>query len=119
MKQLLGFILIPLLLVGPVSAHSPLERTEPKDGQSLSASPAEIRMWFGESIKAGLSTFKVLDFSGKQVDKHDLRADEKESGLVRLSLAEKLPAGTYKVTWSAVAQDMHVGKGSFSFKIAP
>ncbi|MBA3830372.1 MAG: copper resistance protein CopC [Chthoniobacterales bacterium] len=28
-------------------------------------------------------------------------------------------SGTYKVGWIAVAQDMHVSKGSFSFRVAP
>ena len=53
------------------------------------------------------------------MDKRDLRADEKEPALVRLSLIADIAPGTYKVTWSAVAQDLHVGKGSFSFRVEP
>ena len=108
-----------LLLAGPAYAHSAMERSEPKADETLKVAPPEIRFWFSEPIKAGLSTFEVRDAAGKQVDQRDLRADAKEPALVRLSLAAGLPPGLYKVTWSAVAQDMHVGKGGFSFRVAP
>ncbi len=107
------------MLAGPAFAHSTMERSEPKADETLKVAPKEVRFWFSEPIKVGLSTFEVRDAAGKQVDQRDLRADEKEPALVRLSLAANLPAGVYKVTWSAVAQDMHVGKGGFSFSVAP
>ncbi|MBA3543602.1 MAG: copper resistance protein CopC [Chthoniobacterales bacterium] len=100
-------------------AHSALVRTDPQDGATLSQIPFEIRMWFSEPIKAALSTIEVHDAAGKQVDRRDLRADAKEPSLVRLSLAGDLAPGSYKVSWSAVAQDMHVGRGSFRFTVQP
>jgi copper resistance protein C len=106
-------------LATPVLAHSSLDRSEPKDGAVLKQAPREIRMWFTEPIKVGLSTFEVRDSTGKQVDKRDLRADEKEPTLVRLSLIADVAPGTYKITWNAVAQDLHIGKGSFSFRVEP
>lgn len=108
-----------LALSGPVLAHSSLVRSEPKDGASLQTAPNEIRMWFTGPIKAGLSSIEVRDAAGKQIDQRDLRADKKEPALVRLSLHPNLGPGAYKVIWSAVAQDLHVAKGSFSFRIAP
>ncbi|CAN5471698.1 hypothetical protein BH20VER3_BH20VER3_06290 [soil metagenome] len=119
MNRLLCAATALVLLTGPAWAHSAFERSEPKDGQTLSAAPREVRIWFAEPIKVGLSTFAVHNAAGKQVDRGDLRADEKEPALVHLSLSENLSAGLYKVTWSAVAQDMHVGKSGFSFRIAP
>ena len=76
-------------------------------------------MWFTEPIKVGLSTFEVRNAAGKQIDQRDLHADEKQPALVRLSLPADLSSGTYKVTWSAVAQDLHVTKGNFSFRVGP
>ena len=108
-----------LLLTWPALGHSSLERSEPKDGETLKMAPGEIRMWFSEPIKVGLSTFEVRNQAGEQIDQRDLRADEKQPALVRLSLPADLSAGIYKVTWSAVAQDLHVSKGDFSFRIAP
>ena len=103
----------------PAWAHSSLDHSEPKDGAVVKQAPPEIRMWFTEPIKAGLSTIEVRDATGKQVDKRDLRADEKEPTLVHLSLIAEVAPGTYKVTWSVVAQDLHVIKGSFTFRVAP
>lgn len=103
----------------PAWAHSSLDHSEPKDGAVVKQAPPEIRMWFTEPIKAGLSTIEVRDATGKQVDKRDLRADEKEPTLVHLSLIAEVAPGTYKVTWSVVAQDLHVIKGSFSFRVTP
>ena len=100
-------------------AHTALERSEPKANAVLAAAPNELRLWFSEPFKVGLSTIEVRDAAGRQVDQRDLRADAQESKLVHLSLGEKLPAGTYRVTWTAVAQDMHVGKGSFTFRVEP
>ena len=37
-------------------------------------------MWFTEPIKVGLSTFEARHEAGKQIDLHDLRADEKQTG---------------------------------------
>ena len=108
-----------VLLASPALGHSSLERSEPKDGETLKMAPGEIRMWFTEPIKVGLSTFEVRNQAGEQIDQRDLRADEKQPALVRLSLPADLSAGIYKVTWSAVAQDLHVTKGNFTFHIAP
>lgn len=98
-------------------AHSTLARSEPKAGAVLRQAPNEIRIWFTEPIKVGLSTIEVREVSGKQVDQRDARTDAKEPTLVRLSLLPSLGPGTYKVTWTAVAQDMHVAKGSFTFRV--
>ena len=96
-----------------------MQRSEPKAGETLPVAPQEIRIWFSEPIKIGLSTFAVRDAAGKQIDQRDLRADEKDPALVRLSLPKNLSPGLYKVTWSAVAQDLHVGQGGFTFRVSP
>ena len=119
MNRWLPSLITLLLLVASALSHSEFEGSSPKDGETMKASPREVRIWFSEPIKVGLSTVAVSDASGKQVDQRDLHADEKQSTLVRLSLPANLAPGLYKVTWTAVAQDLHVGKGSFSFHVAP
>ncbi len=115
MSRILFAIVSLVLLAGSTFGHSSLERSEPKDGETLKVAPAEIRMWFTEPIKLGLSTFEVRNAAGKPIDQRDLRADEKQPALVRLSLPANLSSGTYKVTWSAVAQDLHVSQRKFQF----
>jgi methionine-rich copper-binding protein CopC len=119
MRRVVAFLAVFLISAAMVLAHATLVRSEPKSGAVLKEPPQEVRMWFTERIKALLSTIEVRDSAGKEVDRRDLQPDAKEPGLVHLSLARDLGPGTYKVTWSAVAQDMHVSKGSFSFQVAP
>ena len=107
-----------LALTAPAFAHSSLTRSEPKDGATLKRAPNEIRIWFTEPIKPVLSGVEVRDAAGMQIDKHDLRADDNNPALVHLSLPA-LGQGSYRVTWSIVARDLHVTKGSFSFRIVP
>ncbi len=111
----LGFLFFPTM----GWSHSALERSEPKSGAVLQVAPNELRIWFTEPIKVGLSTIEVRDESGRQVDQKILRADEREKSLVRLALRQDLGPGTYKVSWTAVAQDMHASKGAFEFQVAP
>lgn len=119
MNRILFTIIGLVFLAASALGHSSLSRSEPRDGETLKVAPPEIRIWFTEPIKVGLSTFAVRNEAGKQVDQRDLRADEKQAVLIHLSLPANLPAGTYKVSWSAVAQDLHVTKGSLSFRVAP
>lgn len=119
MSRVLFAIVSLFACATPAAAHSSLDRSEPKDGTTLKMAPNEIRMWFTEPIKARLSTIEVRDAEGKQIDQRDLRADKNEPALVRLSLSARLGPGAYKVIWSAVAQDLHVTKDSFTFRIAP
>lgn len=111
---MLGFV-----LAASAQAHSTLERSEPKAGSVLKSSPNELRIWFTEPIKTGLSTIEVRNEAGRSVGLGDLRADRNEPLQIHLSLAHGLGPGTYKVSWTAVAQDMHVSKGSFAFRVAP
>jgi len=57
--------------------------------------------------------------AGKQIDQPELNGDGNQPALVRLSLPAGLSAGTYNVAWSAMAEDLHLAKGNFSFRIAP
>ena len=118
MRHLIAIVTL-MFLAASALGHSSFQRSEPKDGETLKEAPGEIRVWFSEPLKVGLSTFEVRDAAGKQVDRGDVRADAKEPALVRLSLPANLGPGVYKVSWSAVAQDMHVGKGGFSFTVSP
>ena len=103
----------------PLLAHSALDHSEPKEGAVLKAVPNELRIWFSEPVKVALSTVEVRNEAGKQIDRHDLRADEKEPVMLHLSLMSEQGPGTLQVAWVAVAQDMHVTKGSFTFRVVP
>jgi methionine-rich copper-binding protein CopC len=118
MNRLLLLLVSLIALAAQAGAHSALDRSEPKNGEKLKEAPNEIRIWFTEPIKPGLSSIEVRDSAGKQIDRRDLRADAADPALVRLSLPA-LGHGSYIVTWSVVARDLHVTKGSFGFEVLP
>lgn len=119
MKQLIFFFVF--LFAGMIGAfaHTELQHSEPKDGATLKQPPSEIRMWFSEPMKVALSTVQVRSGQGEEVDTGNLHADAQTPSLVHLSLKKNLSPGTYKVSWTAVAEDMHVSKGGFTFMVAP
>ncbi|HEY2800530.1 MAG TPA: copper resistance CopC family protein [Chthoniobacterales bacterium] len=118
MKRFPLFLVLASTFAISASGHSTLERSEPKDGAVLKQAPNEIMMWFTEPLRVQLSTIDIRDSSGKQVDRGDLHADKKQPTLLHLSLLPPLGPGTYKVSWNAVAQDMHVSKGSLVFRVS-
>jgi methionine-rich copper-binding protein CopC len=117
--DLFGLALLLLAVTASAQAHSAFVRSEPAAGAKLKKAPNEIKIWFSEPIKVALSTFEVRDPARKQINLSDLRADEKDHTLIRLSLTDHLGPGIYRLTWSAVAQDLHVGKGSLEFTVLP
>jgi methionine-rich copper-binding protein CopC len=101
-----------------VLAHVSLDQSVPAAGSVMRGSPPEVRLRFTSKIEAALSTIKVLDSRGRQVDKGDAQVDRSGPALLRISLAPLAP-GTYRVTWRVVSTDMHVISGEFDFAVQP
>jgi methionine-rich copper-binding protein CopC len=119
--KLSHYILVPLLVLGTASmaqAHAFLDHADPKVGSTVKGSPAEIKAWFTEELEPAFSKIQVFDASGKEVDKKDIKIDSADKTLMTVSLPS-LPAGTYKVKWSAVAVDTHHTNGTFTFTVTP
>lgn len=99
-------------------AHAFLDHAVPAVGSTVHGSPAEVRLWFTENLEPAFSTVRVVDRSGKQVDKGDKRVDAADRTLIEVSLPS-LPPGAYKVIWHVLSVDTHVTQGDFTFQVAP
>jgi len=99
-------------------AHAFLDHAAPAVGSTIHGSPAEVRLWFTQELEPAFSTIRVLDQSGKQVDKADKAVDRDDKTLLRVSLPQ-LPPGTYQVVWRVLSVDTHVTEGDFRFEVAP
>ena len=97
-------------------AHAFLDHAEPRVGATVRAAPAELKLWFTEEIEPAFSTMKVLDATGKRVDKADARVDPADRQLLRVSL-DALGPGVYTVVWRIVSVDTHVTQGDFVFHV--
>ncbi|MGH7901428.1 MAG: copper resistance CopC family protein [Thermodesulfobacteriota bacterium] len=101
---------------GVAFGHAMPNNTEPKVGETVNASPKQVRIWFDSPLKPAISTILVQNTSGRQVDKGDGQVDSSDATLLGVSLP-LLPPGTYRVIWNVVASDGHQTEGEYSFNI--
>ena len=110
-----------LLLMGlhayPACAHAFLDRAQPAVGATIDTAPAEVRIWFTEKLEPALSSIRVFDDGGKEIDKRDTHAGKDSRSVLEVSLPP-LTAGKYKVVWRAISEDTHVTTGNFTFRIS-
>ncbi len=116
---LLGFLLAALWWAVPqeVSAHANLASSDPAPNTELDEAPAQIIIWFTEPIEPTLSSIRVLDASGQQVDEGNSVVDDLNPLVMSVGLGE-VPDGTYTVAWKNVSTvDGHRVRGSFVFAV--
>jgi methionine-rich copper-binding protein CopC len=104
-----------LVIVAPVAAlaHAKMKSSTPKDGSTVAAGLSEIELNFSKPLR--LSVVHVRDAS-----KHDvpLRGElPKAFTAVAKINVDGLTPGAYEVSWTAVAEDGHVMKGTFAFSV--
>ena len=109
-------VILFLAIQSQAWAHAFLDHADPKVGSTVTNPPPVIKIWFTQELEPVFSSVEVQDAQGKQVDKKDIRLDDKDKTLLIVSVP-KLPDGTYTVTWHVVSVDTHRTQGSFKFTI--
>jgi copper transport protein len=111
-------LVLPLVVLAFPStawAHATLERTSPRVGQRLEASPRTVTLEFDQSVRVLPNGIRVFDAQGRIV-----------SGAPRISPADprvveaplrRLARGPYTVRWATISNDSHVGRGVFTFGV--
>jgi methionine-rich copper-binding protein CopC len=92
------------------------DHSQPKAGETLSASPERVRIWFDDTLEPAFCALRVEDGNGRKVDRGDGHVDDSDHTLVEVSLPA-LSAGTYKVIWNVVSRDGHRAQGDYSFTV--
>src|SRR5262245_24237021 len=121
-RRVLPFVIAVLGVIAAamrMEAHAFLVRAEPRVGSKVNKAPAEVRVWFSETVQANASSIQVFDVSGKQVDKKDTHSDGANHAILCISLIPALTSGTCKVVWRVTSMDTHVTGGDFHFQIMP
>jgi copper resistance protein C len=111
-------LLFSAVAAAQAHAHAFVGHAEPAVGARVQTMPNKVHIWFTEPIESGVSSIKVLDATGKQIDKRDVHLDAKSKALLQVSLPVLAP-GTYKVIWQVVSVDTHNTKGDFIFQFLP
>ena len=115
MRRAALVVLLALAFPGTAWAHATLNRTAPKIGARIDASPRVVTLTFDQTVKALPNGIRVYDAKGRLVSgmarnvPGDPRAIE-----ARL---RPLGRGGYTVRWSAISNDGHVGRGVFTFGV--
>ena len=104
-----------LVLVAPAAAlaHAKMTASKPADGSTVAAGVSEIELNFSHPLR--LSMVHVRDAA--HTTSHS-RASFRPRLLPPSKSASKASApGPYQVSWTAVAEDGHVMKGTFAFAV--
>ncbi len=110
-------VALSLVLAAPVFAHALLVRSVPEANATLDRAPAQIELFFTETLEPSFSSIRVLNSGGAQVDNGDSKLDPADPTHLTVSL-RSLPDGVYTVAWKALsAVDGHVTTGSFPFAV--
>ena len=107
-------LLLCLIVVHTVQAHSELLRAEPGPGERVVA-PQEIRLRFSEMVTEETAVWLFAD-GFQQVPDVVVQVDPVSLQEVVASLPP-LPPGVYTVQWTAVALDGHGLSGSYMFEV--
>ena len=104
-----------LLMTGPTAAlaHAKMTASTPKDGSTVAAGLSQIELNFSKPLR--LSMVHVRDAAQHEVPlKSELPTPLASE--VKIDV-ESLTPGSYQVSWTAVAEDGHVMKGTFAFSV--
>jgi copper resistance protein C len=100
-----------------VVRHITLEASAPKDGQTVSADVAEIRLFFsGAPLLRGASV-RVVTSSRSLVRSSPPAADPDDPKQLFVRLEQALTPGSYVIQWRCIADDGHVMRGDFRFRV--
>lgn len=118
-SALLFLLIASLAAPSQASAHARLLKSSPAAGSRLDAQPANIQLFFSESVDLGFSSIKVLDRARREQPVGPLaRAAGSEDTTASASIVGTLAPGTYTVVWRMLsATDGHLTAGSFAFLI--
>jgi methionine-rich copper-binding protein CopC len=120
MTKILHYAALGALVVLGTAAmyHNHLVKSSPMAGESLTTSPAEIRLWFSERPEIPFTSVTLLTSDSTKIA--TIKAVKTtDSMAVAAPLASPLKPGTYLVTWRTAGSDGHAIRGTYRFTIAP
>jgi copper transport protein len=101
----------------PAGAHALLRESDPPAGSSLERAPDRVVLTFTERPEPGLSSIRVLDSGGRQVERGQAAPVQGSPLQFAVGLGD-LADGTYTVTWRVVSRDDgHLTDGSIAFGV--
>ncbi|GAA3775305.1 copper resistance protein CopC [Microbacterium kribbense] len=103
-------------VAGPASAHDQLLSTDPADGATVTALPADVSLTFSDVVLAAgneANQVQVMDASCKVLNSGAVQVQD---NVVSQAIAGDA-TGTITVLWRVVSRDGHPVSGEFTFTV--
>jgi methionine-rich copper-binding protein CopC len=100
----------------PAFAHAKLLASEPSNGATLTAAPADVKLHYNEPVEAAMSSIKLFGPGNTAMAAGKPARAEGDSKTLVVPLPV-LPAGDYRLEWSTMGHDGHHMKGDVRFTI--
>jgi len=97
--------------------HLTLDHALPGPDSVVSAGVSEVRLFFSEPPQMRATSIRVVDAGRSLMTSTPPSAYEGDERQVYISMEAPLPPGSYVVQWRVMAQDGHVQRGDFSFRV--
>lgn len=107
-----GALLAVVVLAGPASAHTTLQKASPGIGSTVGP-PNMITLTFADPVR--FTRVLVWDAAGRR---YQSGASFAVDNTVTEKVASTLPNGVYTVVWRVVAPDGHPVEGTYQFTVA-
>ena len=99
------------------SAHAELQLSNPVAGSELSEGPSKITLTWSEEITTDKSQIRIIDSLGEVQDSEMSLENSNGRTIATLTVDEKLPNGSWSVTWKVVSADGHLIGGLVPFSV--
>ncbi len=120
MKKFRSILLVSTLVLAVLAGEAfgyLLPRTcEPRPGAQISTSPQSVLIHFDGKLDPAFSTIRVFNGKGEQIDNRDAQVNGSEDTSLQVTLLP-LPAGTYRVQWTAKSLDGQITRGDYAFTL--
>ena len=108
--------LLTLGLAGPAFGHAKLMQAVPRASQALHRMPRTVVLRFDEPVSVPSDGIRANAADGRNLVRSLTTGT---TALVEAQLPAKLRPGKYTVRWHVVADDGHVVRGTYRFKVRP
>jgi copper transport protein len=111
----IAVVLAALATAPSAFAHAILQQSSPGNDEVVRISPPAVTLKFNEAVETAFGSIRLYDCGGKRVDSGKISRPDQRS--VSVLVGNRLPRGSYTVTWRVISADSHPVAGAFVFHV--
>ena len=99
--------------------HTHLVKAEPGKDSTVTAAPKELKLFFSEAVKSGVTGVRLLASDSSVVTLGPLKTGEGKPAPIVAPVTGAMKAGSYRVMWRVAGNDGHPISGNYVFTVKP